>query len=169
MGPVLQKLGALANSWGGSIREVTPEEWSKIAGLEVIGVGYWRMNPVRGFSLAPFSSRDLGVFWRRKQVVFSGQGDWPEVIHEMAHVFASNKKPDLAEEWPFLGWEYAVAKYVEGPLKDWYSYMRDYMISKDGDTFGDLSPSQRHLLCQKRLQVARDLKLVVGDVPQSIR
>jgi hypothetical protein len=169
----LQKLAGLATSWGGALREVSTEEFLKIAGLTLSkqfeGGKIWEGPPRRGFYGAPFTNHDLGVLWAKKQVVYSGTVGWPEVIHEMGHVFACRVNPNRSEEFDFLGWEYALAKYIEGPMDEWLRELRNYQIASDGREFGDLSPSERFKFLQERLEIARQKKLVIGDVPQSIR
>jgi len=174
---VIGPLSEMARSWGGAIRCVSEDVFNKYAGAGEPSRTHdgqaWitQLNPVKGFYPAPFSTKNLGIFWSRKQVIYTGENmPWPDIVHEAAHVFACKVNPNRSNEWPFLGWEYAMAKYLGGPMTDWFKYMRDYVVDgKRGDTFGDLSPSRRHLLLQERIHAARDLKLVVGDVPQCIR
>lgn len=175
MTPV-EKLSRMARSWGGAILRVDEETFNtRYARAEVSthdGEAWiTQLNPVKGFYPAPFSTKNLGVFWSRKQIIYTGENmPWPDIVHEAAHVFACKVNPNRCDEWPFLGWEYAMAKYLGGPMTDWFKYMRDYVVDgRRGDTFGDFSPSRRQLVLQERLRAARSLKLVVGDVPQSIR
>lgn len=118
----LTKLRNLCQTLGGDLRGMSEEDFD----IKFYGKG---LKSPRGLYNAPFTHHDLGVDFPRKRVLYStrcGEIEWAEVIHEMAHVFASTKNPEKCDEWSFLGWEYAVCLYIGGDVEVWKKYMADY-------------------------------------------
>lgn len=150
----LSKLKRLARKWGGDVVELSRSDYDKLQS---------------GFYEAPFTSYRLGVHHRSKTVYWSEKVEVGEVIHEMGHVFASKRPPDLTEEWDFFGWEYILAKKV-GALKEWTGSTSDYQVSEDGETFGGLTEAGRVVLLTERVSRAKALGLLSPRLsPLSIR
>lgn len=166
----LTRLRALVAPWRGKIRVLGSATYGDLA-----------EEP--GFSWAPFSARGLGVHFERRQVLLEapmGQHKVAEVLHEMAHVFASTADPDRSKEYEFLGWEMAVAREVNLPLPAWREGNRDYILWDGGtsEPWPDPWPSEvgrctdRHLglLFAERVARAKELGLVDGaGRPRCIR
>lgn len=146
MHPVIKSLARHARRWGGRIVEYSDAE-------------YRRVKHQFGWSEAPFHPGNLGVNWPGKVIgIAAGAIDWPAVIHEMGHVFASRLKPDRSAEWEFLGWEIVLARQYDLPF-----YRRcnhDYGIewSWNGNhypTIGDLSDSAWAAFCEEHIALAK--------------
>ncbi len=113
---------------------------------------------------APFSSYPVGVLWSARAIVCPTYVPWPELIHEMGHVLACKEHPLESKEFDFLGWEYAVARYIKAPIEEWYENMKNYQVDDFNAThFGDLSVEARDAFLAERLTVAIGLDLVAGD------
>lgn len=127
----------------------------------------------------PFSNY-LGVNWNKKIIYISKIArisDISGMIHEMGHVFASDKPPNSSEEFVFFGWEYAAAKSV-GLLKLWSKGTKDYVIPQEalsriaprGTTWGDLNSIVKSIVIKERLEFAVKNKMVSKDFkPLTIR
>lgn len=166
MDPRLKKLKTMAQAWGGDIVGVSDAKWDALAhGDDLHG--------------APFSSNNLGILWEKKQIVYSGEVLWQEVIHEMGHVFACLSDPEKSDEFGFFGWEYAVAKLIRGAMS-WIETQDTYTIGvlhidgrRIGDSsccFGDLSFANQSRVVKNRVQIARSLGLLDDNLkPLAIR
>jgi len=124
-------------------------------------------------SRCPFSNY-LGVNWDKKIIYISDVArisDISGVIHEMGHVFASDKPPNRSEEFVFFGWEYAAAKSI-GLLKLWSKGTKDYVIGRrfSGIAWGDLNSIDKSTVIKERLEFAVKNKMVSKDFkPLTIR
>jgi len=130
-------------------------------------------------SRCPFSNH-LGVNWNEKIVYVSNMADISDIggmIHEMGHVFASNKPPDRSEEFMFFGWEYAAAKSI-GLLKLWSKGTNNYVVGSDSlppghyvtTQWGDLNSFDKSFVIKDRLKLAIKNKMVAKDLyPLTIR
>ncbi len=145
-------LKALASKWGGSVQEVDEDTFDEIEDLE----------------LAPFTGARLGVVYATKTVYYCGDVPWVDLVHEMGHVFACNETPEGSQEWDFFGWEYAIVRKLRG-VKLWVRSNSGYIINKDGDTFGELSRSERQATLRERVAHAHSTGLLKNGEPQAIR
>lgn len=153
----LDRLKAMARSWGGEIRRVPPPPGH-----------FFSIPPDSGLSLCPFEG-GLAVEHARLRVVFWNEyPDLGALVHEMGHVFAARKVPARAREWRFFGWEYLVARRG-GCSVEWFKSSGDYVIGGGGRAFGGLSPSAQRKILASRIRFARRNGLIKGGVPVSIR
>jgi hypothetical protein len=140
---------------------------------------YSLLREHHAFLDAPFTAY-LGVFWTEKKIIaVFGEENPSSIIHEMGHVFASLTEPPKSDEYDFLGWEYAVARYVKLPISDWLHSNGDYqipsgwtiddLIDRSKPAYRDNRPPTLRKVILGRLKVARDKGLVVGNIPQAIR
>lgn len=142
-----------AQEWGGDIIELSRKDLERV---EKGGTTY------KGHRIYPCPFNDyLWVVWHTKVLLYEDPGDsfprrfsgvretirWGDLLHEMAHVFASKVQPNRSVEQDFLGWEYQMAKDVVGNLPEWYKCMSDYSTIS-GDDFGTLSPEDRETTLQ---------------------
>ena len=158
--PELIKLKKLSRGFGGDLVQVTEDEFDTLFRTD---------NCVTsGRFDAPFTSHDLGVDFGRKLVMYSsrcGVVPWPEVIHEMGHIFATSENPLDCDEWEFLGWEWAVCLYIKGDQKVWKDYLADYGVAGvpfvgEGSDFGALSVGTQNRILTDRLARAKAVGLV---------
>ena len=80
------------------------------------------------------------------------------LIHEAGHVIACNTEPRNSKEYPFLGWEFALALELN-VLQDLLFEHADYGITDD-DTIGMLSEDELSELIEERLDYARSIGIV---------
>lgn len=153
---IIRKLKKLIESWGGSLTAVD-------------SLASYREN--EEFEDAPFNWLGLGVIWKTKEIIYVPKlCKWPDLIHDMGHVFACKKSPSNSEEFTFLGWEFALAKYIEAPMKEWYEAMGNYVISATThEELGGISPAKRASVLRERVRAAKRNKLIVDGRPVSIR
>jgi hypothetical protein len=159
----IQKLRRLARKWGGDLVGVTQKEWGALKEERLTD----RTHP---FHEAPFSSRDLGVHWPSRRVIYCGEVEWTEVVHEMGHVFATNANPDDADELEFFGWEYTVVKFIGASVDEWVKHNKDYGIHENEHReFGDIPPKARGKLLQDLVQRGKDAGIIdAKGRPQSV-
>lgn len=163
--PKLRKLRTIACKWGGSIVQVTAEEYDALREHD---------HPSR-LNDAPFSSHSLGVIHSEKKIVYaedtrgaaSKSPPWYEFVHEMGHVFACTSIPSMSKEYDFFGWEYAMALKFDA-VKEWVDGNKDYSVG-EGDDLSTLSPAEVQKILEERLSVAVSLGLVVNGQPIAIR
>lgn len=154
---ILDKLKALSNSLGGDIRLISVNDFYSLLRDNVL-------------YKAPFTKEPLAIDYADKVVFHTGVSKWYHVIHEMAHIFACDDLPYKANEFNFLGWEYATAKYIKAPLYQWHHDMFEYHVDKQGTKFGELSKYKKRKLLLDRLAYAKELKLIsLEEAPLSIR
>lgn len=110
---------------------------------------------------APFSDY-LGVDIPRKTFyLFKKNKLFAGLIHEMAHVFATESNIGNCDESKFLGWEVAMAAFL-GCEKNWEDSMHDY--STDGyREYSDLTLTEKneyireaYAYCVVKKTVSRD-------------
>lgn len=173
MNSELKALRNYARRWGGDLREVTPAEFATL---------FRDQDPQKHaqYHRAPFSSSDLGVDWGNKQVLYSARRPvrWPEVIHEMGHVFACTVIPHDADEAIFFGWEYTLAQRI-GNLRTWIRSNADYVIQAyDGERvqeddlrdFGKLSSKERESTLKYHVGLSKEHGLIGSrGAPLAIR
>lgn len=119
----IAKLKRRARAWGGQLVQIERDEYPK------------------NMSKAPFTSKRLGVSYKDKIVFYSSNCLIPEIIHEMAHVFASKHTPAKSDEWSFFGWEWTLAKTIGLTQKEFASGNYEYLVYAAGfneDEFGAL-------------------------------
>ena len=116
----VEKLALLCATWGVQVVEKPEEEIRKIKRLT--------------FYHAPFTSRQLGVDYKRREVYYAPGIPWPHVLHEMGHASASRRRPSRSDEWKFFGWEYLMAQYVDG-VDEWVKSNESYQVD-DGSPGG---------------------------------
>jgi hypothetical protein len=163
---VLARLRRVARRWGGDILVLTEKKYDD----------QFEFTLRAGFSGAPFTSRArLGVFYARKQVVLvpSSELNLMDVLHELAHVFASKKSPNNADEYNFLGWEWAFAHRLGVSRREWQRGLANYQLGDEpwsGQTIDRLTSKQLTALIVDRLAKAKESGIVsLCGVPQSIR
>jgi hypothetical protein len=147
----LERLRALARGWGGDLQQIDLDSplWSLL---------------IRN---APFS-KSLGVDHARKIVYFTDGFEIGEVIHEMGHVFASNR-PDFSEEYDFFGWEFLVAVEVD-LVEEWVEAAGNYSVGGPQYVeFGDMTREEQSDLLEERVQCAERIGLVRDGKPVSVR
>lgn len=141
--------------WGGNLVELSDEEFktlSRRAGEWAWGSAMW--------SNAPFSSHDLGVKWTNKEVVYCGDVQWTEIVHEMGHVFASKNNPDRSSEFDFFGWEHALCLELGLPVQEWIDGNKDYVVGKTFEEFGSMTHLEKVKTMQERTCAATKLGLI---------
>jgi len=157
----LERLADLCTEWGGSLIQVSDEEYE--AGSTTNDKGYYH---------CPFAE-GLGVQWNTKVIMYTGEVNPSAVIHEMGHVFASHSTPRHADEYSFFGWEYALSQYVGIPFEEWAENNKDYVVGNLTE-FGCLKHQQQKHIIEERLQLARNTGLLKDtsyskDIPQVVR
>ena len=165
----LRKLKMLAHKWGGSIVQVSEEEYEALRfaqDFEPNGTLRHSSHPSR-LSDAPFSSHLLGVIYSEKKIVYAEGPPWYEFIHEMGHVFASTSISSMSKEYDFFGWEYAMARSLKA-VKEWLIGNKDYSVG-EGDDLSAVSPKEVRKILKERLSVAVSLGLVVNGEPVALR
>lgn len=130
------------------------------------------------FTEAPQSNRGHGVNYDKLTVYAQRDLVQPNaLIHEMAHVFASPKPPDWADEYSFLGWEICCAIKF-GLYQAWSRDNKDYGINagrtegfpREFSEWQDINAHGRALVCRNRIEAAQADGLVDGNFnPLSIR
>jgi hypothetical protein len=151
----IAKLKALAASCGGSLTEVSKEDFRE-------------MESERSLVRAPFTSELLGINFHTKEVIFAGKVGESSIIHEMGHVFATDQEPRYATEWDFFGWEYAMARHIGLPVKTWLNSNADYGVN-DGQDLSTLNDRQICAMIHDRVRVARKAGIVKGFKPLAVR
>lgn len=172
----LERLRALARSWNGDIVEVSLAEYGQLAADHRPKYGRRRLSRERVFFDAPFINRskgiELGIHWPDRKVYFSGPVHWEHVIHEMGHVFAVAKNPDLTDEYSFLGWEYSLVRRIRASIREWVSVKAGYVLEEDAEapTLGQLSDRERGRLWKDRVAFARQAGMLdAKDNPVCVR
>lgn len=113
---------------------------------------------------APFAD-GLGLDYGAKRVFYN-----PKVLrHAALHVFASRRTPEFANELRFLGWEYALARRT-GMVRAWLASSATYRINhQDAVELRDLGVARLRGFLEMRLNAARRVGLVRGELPLSVR
>jgi hypothetical protein len=147
----LAELQSLARSWGGDVLVVHFND------------PVWDL-----LDHAPFSAW-LGVDHRLKLVYLTKEANLGEVIHEMGHVFATDRSPNFSEEYDFFGWEFVVAQKVN-LVDEWIQSAGNYSVGgTDFAEFEELTVDEQSDLLEERVAHARQLGLIVGEEPVSVR
>ena len=109
---------------------------------------------------APFVGYLLGISYTEKMIVVEKAAiDIAALIHEAAHIFASDFPPDRIEnEVFFAGWEYALAAKL-GVVDLWLDSMDDYRIGDDRK-FSDMDDNQKTNWINDRLVTAEKTGLI---------
>lgn len=151
--PEVKKLQVLARSWGGDIRTISDEDFDAL-------------TEEGGFYEAPFAGYKLGVDWPKRHVLSVRAPRWPDVIHELGHLFATKDDPIKADEYGFFGWEYRLAVFIGGNLRTWARNNHHYVVFYSGfgdHPFGGLAPEERKIVIQERVQAAQALGIVTAE------
>jgi hypothetical protein len=131
----------MAAQWGGRLQRVSEEE-------------YWALT---GISEAPFATT-LGIDYQAGIVYYTADQQIGEIIHEMGHVFASDKPPNVSKEWTFFGWEWTVAK-AAGCELEWIASSRNYSVPR-GDEFGYITEGRQKRILRERYGHAKKIGLI---------
>jgi len=130
----LRSLFKIIRSWGGQVEELNK-------------VTYKEYDRSDHLLKAPFTCSDLAIDWESKIFFYttSNMPWWPEVIHEMGHVFASGFHPNdnSCNENDFFSWEYYLARRIRGPINDWYKSNYDYQV--DSCSCNNCSSTQKYI------------------------
>lgn len=169
----INKLILLANKLGGRVLNISHDKFKKIFGENKYSqiTGWSRPSYL---SLAPFAGfeEDLGIDWNNKIVYFCDSRKsihWGGILHEMGHVFCSEVRPVLSEEFNFLGWEYFIARKLNG-IREWFTYNADYVVSENGiGTFNSILRKDLIKILDKQIEFAKKNKLIINNQPVSIR
>jgi hypothetical protein len=138
---MISKLKKIVNNWG-TLREVPPSV-------------FYDYRYKRNFYRAPFTADLIGILWP-KEIIYSGKVHWASIIHELGHAFATDKIPPISEEWNFFGWEYAMTKLINAPIKEWLAENKDYGIGVKGElNLGDLSYIEQISYCEDQFKFAQ--------------
>jgi len=168
---IIRRLEKLTEGWGGKFLR---DEWERVYRNE------WK-PPIDGMDEAPFTNYNLAAHFRRKIIAFDPKKiQWPHLIHEMGHVFASKSGPHSAacNEYDFYGWEHAVAKHVRGRMSEWYHHNSDYVVGGESVGIGNmevgaLNRGQRTRIFRDRVEVAIRRGLIKREgkrlIPLAIR
>lgn len=152
----LKILKTFTKRLGGSLKKVTDDKFKNLRTKNVVGV-------------APFVQYNLGVDYDNKIIYYTDNSHWGHVIHEMAHVFASTKPPSTSDEVSFIGWEFAVTKYLNLNIDEWCNQLSDYMIDTNL-AFKELSKEQRDHFLNERYEFSLSEGMISDNgIPQSIR
>lgn len=153
----IKKLKQIAISFGGDIIESSchfndATIWPEINGIEV---------DEDDFYISPFSSFQLGIVWKSKIVIYYGKVLWPEVIHEMGHIFCSHLPPNKSSEWQFFGWEYCLAMMINSDMEDWYKSNSNYNTEDIGEQeFGSLSHIKKQEIINERIEFGKEIGII---------
>ena len=153
---IINRLASLANDLGGQLVLVDDDKFKKC-------------KYINTFSIAPFVGYNLAVDYCNKIVYYEKNSNWGHIIHEMAHVFASNLPPDQSDEITFIGWEFATAKYINAPIDMWYEQLSDYLTDSDV-TFSSLSEEEKANFLADRMSFCMKENMIQDNgKPLSIR
>jgi len=179
----IKRLRKLCQKWGGDLIELSSEAFDQVRNCSRLGrlrsieeppqqdsIKYALSN--MDFYEAPFT-KGLGVDWKNKIIFYTGEVKWSYIIHEMGHVFASNKTPDMSEEWDFFGWEIAVARFIKARMREWRTNQADYNVPYgEGGTcvaFGGLTYQDQCRVMSGAVQLSTEEKLIRKGAPVSVR
>lgn len=87
---------------------------------------YDYVNDTR-FIRAPFIS-GMGLNLGTKTIVGSDRIKWTDILHEAAHLLATDKSPDDSNEYDLLGWEWAVTLHLGLPQNEFLAYNKEYGV-----------------------------------------
>jgi hypothetical protein len=153
---VFEQIIQLCRDWGGDILQVSKKDFNLI----------YREDRTNFFE-APFSSRNLGIDWASKRIIWAEEAICAEILHEMGHLFACSKNPTMSDDYTFFGWEYLLAKRFK--IVDlWTKSNRDYCVEYEVGKFsdlGDLTESQKQQVLLNRVEVGQKLGIIVNGSP----
>jgi len=147
----IEQLRKLCRSLGGDLIELTVgafDSLSKVPG---------------DFDPAPFNRHNLGMIWHERRIYHTDKAFWPEIIHEMGHVFASHEPPNKCkDEFDFFGWEYCVAEYIGGAMPEWYESNKEYSCYHFNryTEFGKLNPHNQMALIERAIEASRTIGIL---------
>lgn len=164
---IVCRLDRLCRRWSGSLRVIDLAEFERFDSL-----GYTRLLEEHGIIVSP-SARGHAVDYKNKLVIVAKpQLEIGSIIHEMGHIFACDKGPDDSDEFSWLGWEIATARYV-GAYRIWDVQNVLYGVGdwEDiGGEWGQLEHASKRRLIANRLKAAYKFKLVDAEFrPLAIR
>lgn len=102
------------------------------------------MKPSR-LKLAPFSG-DVGICWEDRTICAYDSTPWPSILHEAGHLVGTDQVPDLCDESLFLGWEWAVVKYLKLSEDEFLSSNQEYVIDWHDPSIPDGSKRKSYFL-----------------------
>lgn len=167
----IEYLKNLCNKWGWDLLEVSEEEFKIVCdNIE--------------FKSAPFDHW-IGINFNTRQILYTSQSSWTSIIHEMGHVFTIKDNRLIGvNELSFFGWEYQLAKEVDG-VEAWMGsnyryhignksfvekYVKDIsMYNYTQFDFGDLIYEDKLELLNNLVECAKQQGLIIDDRVQNIR
>jgi hypothetical protein len=157
----IARLARICKKWGGKLIKI--KDYSDFP--------IWDKN----FEQAPFTTEDLAIIHKDKIIFYSDKIKWPQIIHEMGHVFACHTRPKNSspnDEYMFFGWEYLLAKQIKGSIKDWFIENRKYSVGENTKIFinlGALSRNEKYDIINKRIKIAKNKKIIINNKSIPIR
>lgn len=127
---IFRKLQSIARDMGGQLWTVGEDEWKLRRDLKNSFVA-----PFDGSLMLELET--LTVFLRLDDEQHVTLKNLTGIIHEMGHAFAVDEDPNHADEFEFIGWEWALARKVGITFKEWCENNDEYAITEDGETIGD--------------------------------
>lgn len=157
---LLSRIRRKIESWGGHVEVV--DFYS----------GQFFTRPAPSTVVFAPASTHLAADWHTRTLYLNEGGqrlinEVAGLIHEAGHVFACLVPPNESEDWPFFGWEYALARELRC-VEPWKDFQADYALG-DGTDFGAAWPEVRRATLEERLAFAKAVDLVVDDRAVSIR
>lgn len=148
--------------------------------LAKLGVSIEIKEDFNSLGNCPFDS-DVNLVWSRKVIQVTSER-WETLdadlisvlIHEAGHAVACKRRPNQSSEWPFFGWEYAVARRCR-VVKDWLQGHKDYYADlgrgedRVAGDMGQLTPKEVRQVLDNRWLVAQKSGLIVDAVPLVLR
>lgn len=130
----------------------------------------WYDAQIEGIFPAPFTSYQMAILWKKKTVVHDGGVQWPDLIHELGHIFAAKGLPNgKGEETDWLGWEVGMVKWLKAPMRPWVKSNSWYETGDHGP-LGLMKTSERDVYLREMLSRAKEDGLVSRrGVPQAVR
>lgn len=116
------------------------------------------MLPVNKHS--PFSSF-CGIDWKAKKLYLTDEADPGDLIHELAHLLATDKPLKKQEEFDFFGWEYILAKQL-GVYDWWLGTIQNYYVTPERE-FGELSQKEQRQVLRERKEYALKMGMINKD------
>ena len=164
----LTKLRRYARRWGGDLLFCNEKDYEK----RFLSPGNGRAK--MGYYEAPFTSGSLGLQWTQKLIALIPGEDTNivGVIHEMGHVFANRRTPNISSEFPWLGWEWVMAERVGLTKEEWQKQNADYLVDEEpwNHDIGYLSPTLLSSLIRNRIAHGKKIGIISpGGAPLSIR
>lgn len=148
----IEILRAKCQKWGGDLVLMSSEEFERALDIQE----------------APFTT-GLGVQYGRKTVIYTNpEVLWTDVVHEMAHVFASRVPPMRSDESQFFGWEWLVGKRFVRDIPGWIKGYADYCVDS-GHDFATLSFKEQMEEVHKSVEIGKQYGNISKGWPICVR